>query len=61
MSKEIGCKNCPNAPKTYEEYCLSRHSFNGTICPDVFEEHAKNCNLYDKSLEGDKEEGVELD
>ena len=51
MSKEIGCKNCPNAPKTYEEFCLAKHSVDTSFCRDAFEKQAKNCNLYDKSLD----------
>ena len=51
MNKEIGCKNCAYAPKTYEEFCLAKHSADTLLCQDAFEEQAKKCNLYDKSLD----------
>ena len=50
-NKEIGCKNCANAPKTYEEFCLAKYSVDTSFCQDAFEERSKKCNLYDKSLD----------
>lgn len=41
-----GCKNCPNAPQTFEEYCLSK-CCPGKICPDAYTEVAYHCNNYE--------------
>lgn len=33
------CKNCPDAPTTYEEYCSQY------FCPNAYTDNAKNCGF----------------
>lgn len=58
--KPIGCRDCPHAPKKYEEFCNwdwrvrhgDSHDYDWLIdhnyCIDAFSEQAKYCNNYNK-------------
>ena len=49
-----GCKNCPNAPQTYEEYCLSK-CCPEKICPDAYTEVAYHCGNYEHTATEERE------
>ena len=49
-----GCKNCPNAPQTFEEYCLSK-CCPEKICPDAYTEVAYHCNNYEHTATEERE------
>lgn len=49
-----GCKNCPNAPQTFEEYCLSK-CCPEKICPDAYTEVAYHCGNYEHTATEERE------
>lgn len=49
-----GCKNCPNAPQTFEEYCLSK-CCPAKICPDAYTEVAYHCGNYEHTATEEQE------
>lgn len=42
----MSCEECKYSPKTYEEYCLSRHNYSGYFCPDSYTEISHLCGNY---------------
>lgn len=42
----MSCKECEHAPKTYEEFCISRRNYSGYYCPDSYTEKSHLCGNY---------------
>ena len=43
----MSCSKCEYAPKTYEEYCISKKQPQ-SFCPDAYTEKAQYCGNYEK-------------
>ncbi len=57
-----GCKNCPSAPKTYEEFCIVKNRVKHGehdkliecgLCPDAFSDVSPLCGAYDVGKENE--------
>ena len=44
----MSCKECEYAPKTYDEFCISKRNYSGYCCPDAYTEKSHLCGNYGK-------------
>ena len=56
----MGCNECKNSPKTYEEFCMSQ-SNPSVYCPDAYTEKSHLCGNYGKKEVSQEEDVLQED